>query len=329
MGKLVSILMPAKNAALYIDACIQSIVDQSHQKWELIVVNDHSSDKTLAHLEHFVSHDPRIKMYTNNGHGIIAALQLAYSKSSGEYITRMDADDIMAPQKIESLLAQQKGEKSVATGLVSYFSDSGIGDGYQKYTAWMNANLLSENPFKDIYKECVIPSPCWMMHRSTFDEIGAFEREIYPEDYDLCFRMHQHGLRVSTVNEVLHHWRDYPARSSRTDANYADNRFLALKVHYFLALENVSSQHICLWGSGKKGKAIAKLLQKSGISFHWITNNPKKIGQNIYDVVLRGEEFLEQVDEAKIIIAVAGQKDQKYIKDILVGKKGLESFWFC
>lgn len=321
--------MPAKNAALYIDDCIQSIIDQSHQEWELIVVNDHSTDKTLEHLERFASLDNRIQIHTNYKQGIISALRLAYSKSKGEYITRMDADDIMPKQKIAALLSEVKDKKSVATGLVSYFSDKGIGDGYKKYAEWMNTNLLSKYPFDDIYKECVIPSPCWMMHRSSLDEIGAFESNTYPEDYDLCFRMHKFGLKIQTVNEVLHQWRDYPERSSRTDENYADNRFLAIKVAYFAELEYTEDGPIYLWGSGKKGKAIAKLLQEQTIPFQWVTNNEKKIGHTIYDVKLGAEDSLLNSESTKVIIAVAGEEDQTYIRSVLEEKKHLIPFWFC
>lgn len=321
--------MPAKDAALYIDDCIQSIIDQSHRAWELIVVNDHSTDKTLKHLERYASLDKRIHIHNNGGQGIISALRLAYSHAKGEYITRMDADDIMSPQKIESLLNFVKDDNSLATGLVSYFSATGIGDGYKKYAEWMNTNLLNEDPFRDVYKECVIPSPCWLMHRSALDKIGAFTSDVYPEDYDLCFRMHKFGLRIQTVNDVLHHWRDYPERSSRTDDNYADNRFLSIKVAYFAELEYEEGLPVYLWGSGKKGKGIAKLLQELGIPFHWITNNEKKIGHTIYEVKLGSEDSLLHSEPTKVIIAVAGKEDQTYIRSMLDEKKHLTPFWFC
>jgi len=317
MKKLVSILMPTKNASLYLEACIQSILKQSYSHWELIIVNDHSTDHTLEVLEDFSKQDHRIKVFQNNGSGIIHALRLAYSQSQGEYITRMDADDLMPIQKLSSLLSVSNAEDTLATGLVSYFSEEAIGEGYKKYSQWLNSNLQKTQPFADIYKECVIPSPCWMMHRSVLDKLGAFESDRYPEDYDLCFRMRQYGLRVNTVPEVLHHWRDYPERSSRTDDNYADNRFLALKIHYFLQLEVDESLPLYLWGSGKKGKEIAKLLQASQVSFRWITNNENKIGHNIYDIILEGEGVVADIDKAKIIIAVAGQEDQVDIKNKL------------
>jgi len=329
MKKLVSILMPAKNASLYIEDCIHSILNQSFAYWELIVVNDHSNDQTYKILETFAKQDDRINIYQNNGSGIIHALRLAYSRSQGEYITRMDADDLMPSNKLASLLNACKAEDTLATGLVSYFSKKGIGDGYRKYSQWLNTNLQKAQPFDDIYKECVIPSPCWMMHRSMLDKVDAFEPDRYPEDYDLCFRMHQYGLKVNTVPEVLHHWRDYPERSSRTGDNYADNRYLALKVQYFLKLENDNTRPLYLWGSGKKGKEIAKLLKASQVSFQWITNNANKIGHNIYDFILAGEESLANLDRANVIIAIAGTQDQKYIRNKLAGNKGLQGYWFC
>ena len=138
-----------------------------------------------------------------------------------EYISRMDADDIMSPIKIASLLSACDNKNSISTGLVTYFSDAVLGQGYKKYADWLNTNLQTENPFLEIYKECVVPSPCWMMHREALDSIGAFDENRYPEDYDLTFRMRNGGLELKLVDKILHHWRDYPERSSRTDENYA------------------------------------------------------------------------------------------------------------
>jgi len=269
----VSIIMPAKNAAKYVEACLDSILDQSYTHWELLVTNDHSIDDTLSILNTFSKRDSRIQVFQNKGQGIIPALQMAYSFANGTLVTRMDADDLMSNEKLELLVKACENEITLGTGSVRYFSDNELGDGYQKYAVWLNSNLQSENPFLDIYKECVIPSPCWMLHKTTFDKLGAFNNNRYPEDYDLCFRMRQSNLKVNNVDQVLHHWRDYPDRSSRTDENYSDNRFLNIKAHYFLQDDLDKEKSLVLWGAGKKGKTIAKLLNEQGIGFHWVSNN--------------------------------------------------------
>ena len=99
--------MPVRNASKYLDECLQSIINQTEEKWELLAVDDHSSDESLDLLKTYAAKDHRVKVYKNNGKGIIPALRLAFENSLGNLITRMDADDIMLPQKLELLLKSE------------------------------------------------------------------------------------------------------------------------------------------------------------------------------------------------------------------------------
>ena len=83
----VSILMPVKNTENYLEECLNSILIQNEQNWELIVVDDFSTDKSWQILNDFAKKDARIKVFKNKNSGIIGALQLALMKSSGEMIT--------------------------------------------------------------------------------------------------------------------------------------------------------------------------------------------------------------------------------------------------
>ena len=163
---LVSILTPFKDVSNYIEDCLDSILKQSYTNWELIIVNDGSTDNSYQLVEHLVKKESRIKLFQNTGDGIIEALRLAFSKSSGDYITRMDSDDIMTHNKLEVMVnqLQNHGEKHVALGLVKYFSDTGISDGYAKYEAWLNRLTKTGSNYNEIYKECVIASSCWMFY---------------------------------------------------------------------------------------------------------------------------------------------------------------------
>ena len=211
--------MPVRNAGPWLEACLSSILAQNTTNWELIAVNDGSTDNSAALLHQWASRDARITVLENTGTGIIAALRTAYAIARGTYITRMDADDIMPNEKLSTLdlHLSQAGKGHVVIGRVEYFSENTLGEGYQNYAAWLNQLVDSGAVFFAIYKECVIPSPCWMMHREDLDAIGAFSPNDYPEDYDLCFRMYAAGLSVIGVQQVLHRWRDHSARASRTD----------------------------------------------------------------------------------------------------------------
>ena len=87
--------MPVKNAAPFLTECLDSIISQSYENWELLAVDDGSSDDSLQILKNYEQFDQRITAYRNDGVGIIDALRLAYNYSQGGMITRMDADDIM------------------------------------------------------------------------------------------------------------------------------------------------------------------------------------------------------------------------------------------
>lgn len=328
---IVSILIPVKNTSQFLRECLDSIVNQSFTKWELIAIDDHSEDRSLEILKSYSHNDERIKVLANEGNGIIPALRLAYKYASGQYITRMDSDDIMAPRKLELMerQLQLKGEGHLAIGLVEYFSENNLGEGYQKYATWLNDLTMTNSNFSDIYKECSIPSPCWMVHREDLDAAGAFANDAYPEDYDLAFRFKKAGLKIAGVHQVLHRWRDYETRTSRTNEHYADNRFSILKVMHFLDQDRDEFTNLILWGAGKKGKQIAKLLIERNAVFTWVTNNPKKIGKDIYSATLQKVPAIFDFDKAQIIVAVSSPNDLNEIHKFQVENDHHQYFMFC
>lgn len=312
MDNMVSIIMPVKNTESYLEECMNSILAQTYEDWELIAIDDGSSDATPAILQDFATRDNRMTVLQSPGNGIIDALQHGYKRANGAYITRMDADDIMLPDKLESLVGSLivQGRGHVAVGCVEYFAEGELGDGYRRYAEWLNELTICETNWTDIYRECVIPSPCWMVYRVDFDACGGFENDIYPEDYDLCFRFYKAGYQIAGVNRVLHCWRDYSNRTSRTHEHYADNRFLDLKMKYFLDLDYNPDVPLVLWGAGKKGKWIARYLIDRDVEFDWITNNEKKIGREIYGEKLACPDLIARARELEVIMAVANANDQ-------------------
>lgn len=330
----ISILMPVKNTANFLPDCLKSILQQTEKHWELIAVNDHSTDDSLVILEKYAKKDKRIKVFTNIGDGIINALRLAYKHSQGQLITRMDSDDIMLPKKLAILKKQLiiYGQGHLATGLVQYFSAERVGEGYKKYQNWLNNLTISGTNFQDLYKECVIPSPCWMVYRIDLEKCAAFRPNRYPEDYDLCFRFYENGLQIIPNDQFLHQWRDYPNRTSRTDKNYADNRFLAIKVYYFLKLALDKKRRLVIWGAGRKGKLIARLLIEQKIDFQWVCNNERKIGKDIYGQILLPFNAIKKMQQPQLIISVAGDLSQKEILHYLQKEQfraGEDYYFFC
>lgn len=329
----ISVLMPVYNAANFLNECIESIIFQTENNWELICVDDFSTDSSLSILKEYQKIDSRIKPYSNSQKGIIPSLRKAYENSSGNMVTRMDADDKMHPNKLKELskLLKKYGPDYCATGWVEYFPESDIKDGYTKYADWLNQLTKNNNHYSEIYKECVVASPCWMVYKSDLEKCGAFSSSHYPEDYDLVFRFYKSGIKIIGAPTVLHYWRDHPARASRNDENYSDQSFIHLKLPYFLDLDRQKSKPLFIWGAGNKGKSLAKILKLRSEFFRWLSNNPKKIGHKIYDVEIESFETLRNLPDFQIIISISNENDKKEVTRFLedIGKvKNKDYFLF-
>ena len=329
-----TVLIPFRNEENRIEGVLKSLLESKKKPFKVYFIDDHSTDASHAIVHAYAETDKRIKLLTNKGQGIINALQLAFSESQGDYITRMDSDDIMHTEKLSLMQTdlETHGKRHIALGLVKYFSEDGISDGYAKYETWLN-NLIREGQnYSEIYKECVIPSPCWMLHRDDFIACEAFTPNRYPEDYDLTFRFYKNNIKCIPSNSLLHYWRDYSSRASRTDEHYAENHFLELKVDYFLELNYVDSRPLTIWGAGQKGKKVAQLLKEKQVPFIWVCDNPKKIGKHIYDELLYNFEHLSVLENPQSIVTVANAESQTEIKSYFKTQhmqSMIDYFFFC
>ncbi|MGI9544501.1 MAG: glycosyltransferase family 2 protein, partial [Cyclobacteriaceae bacterium] len=195
----VSIVMAVKDTAPYLPECLDSIIAQTYPHWELIAVNDHSSDQTPEILREYATRDSRIQVFQSDRPKLIPTLQVAYRHCQGPLINRMDSDDKMPDYKLQLLVDtwNKYGKGHIVAGGTEHFVDEGaVGAGFRRYDQWLNDIAKRQSHYQEIYQECVIPSHCWIIHREDFDRVGAFDPEIYPEDYDLCFRFYRDGLKV-------------------------------------------------------------------------------------------------------------------------------------
>jgi glycosyltransferase involved in cell wall biosynthesis len=329
----VSIVMAAKNTAPYLHACLDSVINQTYKNWELIVVNDHSTDATPDIIADYAQRDERILLYHSPGQLLIPALQEGYRHVSGQLINRMDSDDIMPEYKLQVLVDQwqKHGKGTVVAGGTKHFVDEGeVGGGFRRYEKWLNNVARHNRHLEEIYTECVIPSHSWIVHRDDFDKVGAFDPEVYPEDYDLCFRFYKHRLNIVGIGKVLHYWRDRSNRISRTWKCYEDNRYFELKLRYFYELDRQPGRPLVLWGAGRNGKDLARLLLERERTIVWVCDNPKKIGRDVYGVVMKSCRTITERGRPQIVVAVASDTEKAKIRSQLAswGKEPRDDFWF-
>ena len=329
----VSIIMAVKDTEPYLPDCLDSIINQTYTNWELIAVNDHSADRTPEILKAYSEQDSRIKVYDSPRPLLIPTLQEAYKFAKGPLLNRMDSDDKMPDYKLEIMVEKwlQYGKGHVIAGGTEHFVDEGeVGDGFRRYERWLNQVAKNSTHIQEIYTECVIPSHSWMIHKDDFDRVGAFDSEIYPEDYDLCFRFYKKGIKIIGLDKVLHYWRDRSNRISRTWECYEDNRYFDLKVSNFYDLDRDPDRPLVLWGAGKNGKDLAKLLLQNEDSFHWVCDNPRKIGKDIYGIRMQDFQEIPAIDNPQMLIVVTSPDAKTKIREQLKswGKQPADDFWF-
>lgn len=126
MTPLVSILIPLYNAQEYIAETIENCLAQSYPNIEIIIIDDGSKDNSLQMAREYAEKHSSIKVYTQENSGAPRARNLAFEKSSGEYIQYLDADDLISANKISSQMAQVElyGKDTIFSSKFSYFTDS-------------------------------------------------------------------------------------------------------------------------------------------------------------------------------------------------------------
>lgn len=331
INPLVSIIMPVKNAEAFLDECLQSILNQSYSSWELIAVDDHSSDLSYEKLNALSSRDFRLKVVKNDGKGIISALNTASSLSTGTFITRMDADDVMEINKLELMVEalKKEGRKHVVTAKVKYFADEAVGPGYQQYEGWLNGLIDTKTHWKEIFKECVIASPNWMMYRDDYVTIQGFQNVDYPEDYEFVFRLWENNFKVVGLPQVLLGWREHSLRTSRNDHRFSDLWFSKMKIKYFMK-SKYDGRPLLIWGAGNRAKDLVREFEKREIKLDWLTANPNKQEKQIGKHRLIPIHNFKEWNKYQHIISFANTNEQHLAKKFLIqnGLMELEDYFF-
>lgn len=113
MNPLVSIIVPCYNQAQYLDECLQSVVEQTFENWECIIVNDGSPDNTEKIAQEWVSRDYRFKYYHKENEGVSSARNLGILKSLGEFLLTLDGDDKLGQDYLRLIIEEFKNDKSL------------------------------------------------------------------------------------------------------------------------------------------------------------------------------------------------------------------------
>lgn len=318
----ISVLLPIYNAENTLDTTLQSIAGQTFGDFEVVAVDDGSTDDTPNILASWAEKDARFQIITIPHGGVITAANAGLEKCGGAHIARMDADDYMYPARLEkqSDYLDMHPDVDVVSCLVEGGSE--MREGFNIYLDWLNGLVTNEDIRREMFVESPIPNPSAMLRREVIDKYGVMEDRGWPEDYDFWLRLYQGGAVFAKVPEVLLRWHDSPTRLTRTDSRYSLENFIRAKMHYIQQGPLVGRDAIIVWGSGMMGKRVSKYLVRENAPLKvFVDVAPKKIGRTRRDKPIIGpEDFLEwwnKYDNPIVLAAVGARGARQLIRDQL------------
>ena len=277
MKPLVSVVMPVRNGGTYLSAAVESILEQSHRQIELILVDDHSTDDAITLLDQT---DSRLKIYKSQGAGVVNAFNTGFAHSAGDFIARMDGDDISLPERLGCQLdyLDQHPDIVIAGCCVEIFSEAGIQGGYKRYESWLNSVRAPAEIHNQLFVESPMPNPGTMFRRSALQQLGGYRELEWPEDYDLFLRADAAGMRMGKPDQILLQWREHDKRLTHRSGIYTREQFQAAKAH-FLVQHRLQGQSVIIWGAGPTGRLTHDLIKTEGGKVDgFIEVHPRRIG---------------------------------------------------
>ncbi len=209
--------MSAYNAERFVSAAIQSIRTQTFDDFEFIIIDDGSRDSTGEILSRHAAEDSRIRIISRENRGLIASLNEGITASRGEFIARMDADDVALPERFGLQLRYLRDNPDcvIVGGQIRLTDPDGapvlapeLATDHDRIEAKLLGGFGME-----------LTHPAVMMRKSALDQAGGYSIDAkHAEDLDLFLRLAEVG-RLANLEQTIHHYRQHPASVNRVYAH--------------------------------------------------------------------------------------------------------------
>lgn len=223
---LVSVVMPLYNSERYLREAMDSVLAQTFSDFELIVLNDGSTDGSQKILEDFRKLDPRIKLISRENRGLAETLNEGIDLARGKWIARMDQDDIALPNRFERQLQWLQETNADICG--SWIRLFGAADTYILKHAQTDSAIKMELLFGAPFAH-----PSVMMRTALVKELRYDKAWEKAEDYDLWERAARGGWKMTNVPEVLLHYRQHDTQTSTVASSRQQYLTQAIRHRYW------------------------------------------------------------------------------------------------
>jgi glycosyltransferase involved in cell wall biosynthesis len=311
---LVSVIIPAYNAEKFIAKTLESVLFQTYQNIEVLVVDDGSTDTTAEIVKSFVQKDSRVSLLLQSNAGVAAARNLAIEKSKGEYIAPIDADDIWYPQNLEKQVkCLTSSEPSV--GVVYSWSVDINEKGLLVTGGFYNSTIEGEVYTALVYKYFIGNASASLIRRVCFAKVGGYSCKLKLEnaqgceDWELSLRIAEH-YQFKVVPEYLVGYRQI---ASSMSSNYA-----AMAKSYSLIMADVRQQHpeipssIYRWSSSNFYIYLAVKSNRSGNHRSTLSWLYRALKEDLLMALLRHNLYLLSIESIlKIIVPALNESGLK------------------
>lgn len=272
----VSVLLPVHNAAATLAAALDSIVAQSFTDWELLLINNASTDESPAIAQRWAECDPRIKLLHEPRIGIAHALNTGLAKAKGKYIARMDADDVSHPERLAKQVAHldthpEIGVLGTRTAFASTMPES---RGMQAFVLWQNELITPHRHYVKRFVDVPLAHPTVLFRHELVEQYGGYDTGPQPEDHELWLRWMDAGVRFAKLPEELLTWNDHAGRLSRTHANYSVDAFFSTKAKWLAQWlkRSLNGRPVIIAGTSNLCRDRAAMLEAEGITIGAFTD---------------------------------------------------------
>ena len=309
----VSVIMAVYNGGGFLRPCLDSFVAQSFRDFEFLVMDDGSMDDTATILNEYASQDGRFKCFRQENKGLAVALNTLIGKSVGEYIARMDVDDLVSPERLAEQVAYLDAHPDVnlVTSGVAHFLKNG------RLIFAVCPKERSSKADEDILcgRRNTLVHGSVMLRSKALKEFPMPYRTRYGQDYDLWIRCLSKGWKFATIPRILYFYRKGSALQEN-DAKNAIRDGQRKAAVALLSEGRLFDDEYCLTAFAKIAEDVRGRKRKSRLSFvvkRWAYDmfskyiwllHPECVRAKVYDVLFarRGADYLKYYELKKLVL---------------------------
>jgi glycosyltransferase involved in cell wall biosynthesis len=278
----VSVLLPYRDAEPTLEAAIHSIATQTFHVWELLLIDNASTDDGPSIAQRWADRDPRITLVHEPRNGIAHALNTGLAYARGKYIARMDADDVSHTERLVKQVAYLETHPAIGVlGTRTAFATTvEKSSGMRWFVDWQNAILSLHAHYVKRFVDAPLAHPTVMFRRELVELHGGYDPGPLPEDHELWLRWMDAGVRFAKLPELLLTWNDHAGRLSRTHPNYSVDAFFSTKVKWLAKWmkRKLDGRPVIIAGTSNLCRDRAAKLEAEGIAISAFTDvKPREI----------------------------------------------------